>query len=80
MSDSAKTRYGTISEKVVDGLGKVTRKNSFNSGEDPNPDPDLIIFFIDSSPLSDRAKTIYSTISQKVKDGFGRNLVDELVR
>ena len=53
----------------------MTRNNWFNFVQDPNPDPDLIIFYSDSSPLRDRAKPIYNRISQNVVDRFGRNLV-----
>ena len=67
-------------DEICGRVWYVTRKNWFDFGEDPNPDPDPIIFLSKSSPFSDRAKTIYSTISQKVMDGFGQNLLDELVR
>ena len=59
-------------------VGCMTRKNWFIFGEDPIPDPDLIIFLSDFSPLRDSAKPIYYTISPKVVDGFGKNLVNRL--
>ena len=46
-----------IRMKLGGYIGCVTTKKWFNFGEDPNPD--LIIFLSDSSPLRDRAKLIY---------------------
>ena len=57
--------------KLGGHVGCMARKNYFIFREDPNPDPDLIIFLCNSSPLRDQAKPMYSTISQKVVDGFG---------
>ena len=59
-------------------VGSRTRNNWFLFREDPIPDPDLIIFLRDSSPLRDSAKPIYYTISPKVVDAFGRKLVNRL--
>ena len=50
--------YGCIWTKLGGQVGCVTRRNRFNFGEDPNPDPDtrIIKFLRDSSPLRDGAK------------------------
>ena len=46
-------------------------KDKINFGEDLNPDPDLRIFFSDSSPLRDWAKLKSSMIYQKIVDESG---------
>ena len=55
-------------------VGCVTRKNGFNFGEDPNLDPDTIIFFILLRDFSSLRNVAKNDMSHDISNSCGRAL------